>query len=64
MSLTWRKSSRSGSGPSNCVELAIEDLRTHIRDTKDRDGGTLRVSRRAWASFLGEVKSGGLDLRR
>ncbi|KAA5836391.1 DUF397 domain-containing protein [Saccharopolyspora hirsuta] len=59
--LNWRKSSRSGSGASNCVELAIGESVTCIRDTKDRDGGTLRVGQPSWASFLATVKAGRLD---
>ncbi|GAA4611530.1 DUF397 domain-containing protein [Saccharopolyspora hordei] len=59
--LNWRKSSRSGSGASNCVELAITESATYVRDTKDRDGGTLRVDQPAWASFLASLKAGRLD---
>ncbi|TDD56609.1 DUF397 domain-containing protein [Saccharopolyspora elongata] len=57
--LKWRKS--RGSGTNNCVELAIGESATHIRDTKDRDGGTLRVHQHAWAGFLGDVKAGRFD---
>lgn len=59
--LNWRKSSRSGSGANNCVELAIGESATYIRDTKDRDGGTLCVNQRSWAGFLARVKTGHLD---
>ncbi|MEU6264279.1 DUF397 domain-containing protein [Saccharopolyspora shandongensis] len=59
--LSWRKSSRSGSGANECVELAIGEAATYIRDTKDRDGGTLRVHQRAWAGFLHDVKAGHFD---
>ncbi|MEV0698435.1 DUF397 domain-containing protein [Saccharopolyspora sp. NPDC050389] len=58
-SLNWRKSSRSGT--NNCVELAIGEAATHIRDTKDRNGGTLRVNQRAWAEFLSDIKAGHFD---
>ncbi|MER7077618.1 protein of unknown function [Saccharopolyspora kobensis] len=60
-SMIWRKSSRSGSGASNCVELAIGEAATYIRDTKDRDGGTLRVKHPSWTAFLATVKAGRLD---
>ncbi|MDA3645952.1 DUF397 domain-containing protein [Saccharopolyspora indica] len=59
--LNWRKSSRSGSGASECVELAIGESTTYIRDTKDRDGGTLRVNHPSWTAFLTRIKSGHLD---
>jgi hypothetical protein len=54
----WRKSSRS-SASGNCVEVA--DNLTEgvaVRDTKDRDGGTLAFQRSTWSSFLDGVKAG------
>jgi len=49
---SWRKSTRS-SGVSNCVEVA-DNLpgRVLVRDTKDRDGGTLTFDASAWRSFV------------
>ncbi|MFY1697843.1 DUF397 domain-containing protein [Solwaraspora sp. WMMA2101] len=49
---SWRKSTRSG-GVSNCVEVA-DNLpgRVLVRDTKDRDGGTLTFDGSAWRSFV------------
>lgn len=54
---TWRKSSRS-SGSGNCVELSIAATNTAVRDTKDRDGGTLSFSAKAFAAFLSATKAG------
>jgi hypothetical protein len=54
----WRKSSRS-SASGNCVEVA--DNLTEgvaVRDTKDRDGGTLLFEQDTWSAFLDGVKSG------
>lgn len=48
---TWRKSTRSG-GSGNCVELAVLPDVTGVRDTKDRDGGTLQFECRAFAAFV------------
>ncbi|WP_326554624.1 DUF397 domain-containing protein [Micromonospora sp. NBC_01813] len=53
----WRTSSRSGSNGGVCVEVA-DNLpgRVLVRDTKDRDGGTLTFGPDAWSSFVGFAK--------
>ena len=56
-SKTWVKSSYSGS-ENACVELAQTSAVAAIRDTKDRDGGTLAVPVSAFAAFLTVVKAG------
>ncbi|MEN3611888.1 DUF397 domain-containing protein [Plantactinospora sp. ZYX-F-223] len=52
----WRKSSRSSPNGGACVEVA-DNLpgRVLVRDTKDRDGGTLTFGPAAWRAFVGEV---------
>ncbi|MDG4765576.1 DUF397 domain-containing protein [Solwaraspora sp. WMMD406] len=52
----WRKSTRS-TGTGNCVEVAdnLPD-RVLIRDTKDRDGGTLSFGPAAWSAFVTHAK--------
>ncbi|PKW14119.1 DUF397 domain-containing protein [Saccharopolyspora spinosa] len=52
----WRKSTRSAS-QSNCVEVGAGTDVVGVRDTKDRDGGTLAFQSQAWASFLAAVKA-------
>jgi hypothetical protein len=47
----WRKSSYSTT-EANCVEVAVAPVVVGIRDTKDRDGGTLTVPAAAWSAFL------------
>ena len=49
----WRKSSRSSGNGGACVEVA-DNLPGVIlvRDTKDRDGGTLTFAPDAWAAFV------------
>jgi Domain of unknown function (DUF397) len=48
----WRKSSYSGNaGSANCVEAANTPGRVLIRDTTDRDGGTLSLTIEAWQTF-------------
>ncbi|MEV8637608.1 DUF397 domain-containing protein [Streptosporangium sp. NPDC051023] len=41
----WRKNSLSADGPS-CVEVAFIDDTVAVRDTKNRQGGTLRGATR------------------
>ncbi|MFF5210858.1 DUF397 domain-containing protein [Streptosporangium sp. NPDC000396] len=57
----WRKSSLSGSGAS-CVEVAFVDDAVAVRDTKDRDGGTLVFQRDDWKAFIEGVRQGKFDL--
>ncbi|APU12776.1 DUF397 domain-containing protein [Actinoalloteichus fjordicus] len=54
--MNWRKSSRSKSG-GNCVEIGQAPGVVGIRDTKNRDGGTLDVDRAGFAAFLAAVKA-------
>ncbi|GAA2904176.1 DUF397 domain-containing protein [Streptosporangium fragile] len=56
----WRKSSLSADGPS-CVEVAFVNEAVAVRDTKDREGGTLVFRRDEWAAFIGGIKNGGFD---
>ncbi|OZM71453.1 DUF397 domain-containing protein [Amycolatopsis antarctica] len=53
---TWRKSSYSGA-ENNCVELAVTPAETAIRDTKDREGGTLTVPSTAFAALLTDIRA-------
>ncbi|MEV4734605.1 DUF397 domain-containing protein [Saccharopolyspora sp. NPDC049426] len=47
----WRKSSHSGE-EGNCVEVGRGRDQIGVRDTKDRDGGTLRFDPETWHRFL------------
>jgi hypothetical protein len=53
MTPVWRKSTKSGGNGGACVEVA-DNLADHVlvRDTKDRDGGTLDFTPAAWAGFV------------
>ncbi|MFC0862439.1 DUF397 domain-containing protein [Sphaerimonospora cavernae] len=57
----WRKSSISG-GSGQCVEVAITDTVVGVRDTKNREGGTLVFNRDEWRAFLGGVRNGEFDI--
>ena len=54
--LSWRKSSYSGNGGSDCVEAGYAPGAVVVRDTKDRDGGTLAFSAHAWDAFVASLK--------
>ncbi|MGC4857465.1 DUF397 domain-containing protein [Micromonospora sp. DT4] len=53
----WHKSTRSGGNGGSCVEVA-DNLPNVVlvRDTKDRDGGTLHITPTAWKAFVGYAK--------
>ncbi|AVT37457.1 DUF397 domain-containing protein [Plantactinospora sp. BB1] len=53
----WRKSTRSGGSGGNCVEVA-DNLPgvVLVRDSKDRDAGTLAFDADAWRAFVGSAK--------
>lgn len=51
--LRWRKSSYSGSGGGDCVEVAAGPDAVYVRDSKAAGNGpVLRVGRLQWAAFV------------
>ncbi|MCC2275191.1 DUF397 domain-containing protein [Streptomyces sp. ET3-23] len=56
----WFKSSYSGAGATECVEVAQMDVCTAVRDSKHPQGSVLAFSRAAWSSFVGGIRRGGL----
>lgn len=48
----WRTSSYSSSGSNQCVEVGVAPGAVGVRDSKNREGGRLAVSRTAWAAFV------------
>jgi hypothetical protein len=53
----WRKSSYSGNGGANCVETGNAPGTVLVRDTTNRDGGTLALSSQAWRKFAAKIKA-------
>jgi len=53
--MDWRKSSYSQNG-GNCVETASGAGNVLVRDTTNRDGGTLVVSAAAWQAFTAGIR--------
>ncbi|MFF2944147.1 DUF397 domain-containing protein [Streptomyces niveus] len=50
--LVWFKSSYSGSGGGDCVEVAVATEAVHVRDSKGRPGPRLAFNAVAWTDFL------------
>lgn len=55
--LAWRTSSYSAANGA-CVEVSDTAAATFVRDTKDRLGGNLSVTRAAWRTFLSDLRRG------
>jgi uncharacterized protein DUF397 len=53
---SWRKSTYSGNGGSDCVEVGHAARVVLVRDTKDRDGVTLSVPADVWRALTEELK--------
>jgi hypothetical protein len=56
----WFKSSYSGSGSDTCVEVRIA-ASIGVRDTKNRDGGTLRLPPTSWSAFLAGLAAAPIE---
>jgi hypothetical protein len=56
----WHKSTRSSGNSGNCVEVS-DNLpgRVLVRDTKDREGGTLTFAPDQWQGFVNLAKEIG-----
>jgi Domain of unknown function (DUF397) len=54
----WRKASYSGNGGGSCVEVGRAPRAVLVRDTTDRDGGTLAFNVKAWRAFTVKIGSG------
>jgi hypothetical protein len=53
--MEWRKSTYSSNGGQACIEVASADG-VMVRDTTNRDGGTLTFTTQAWATFTSYLK--------
>ena len=63
MTVTWRKSSRSGSGASNCVEVARTATETCFRDSKSPASGHLMFDTEGFHRFRTAIDAGRLERR-
>ena len=56
---SWRKSSFSGNGGPDCVEVADGDGAIVVRDTKHHGRGPVhRYSPAAWRAFVSALRTG------
>jgi hypothetical protein len=51
----WRKSTYSGANGGDCVETASGAGVVLVRDTTDREGGTLSFTASAWQTFTASL---------
>jgi Domain of unknown function (DUF397) len=59
----WRRSSYSGNGGGNCVEVTRSLPHVvAVRDSKDPHGPVLAIESARWRHFIAEVKAGRHDL--
>ncbi|MFF5584437.1 DUF397 domain-containing protein [Streptomyces hygroscopicus] len=56
--LRWRKSSYSGSGGGDCVEMAETRGAIYVRDSKYPEGPVLTLTAASWEAFLPYVGLG------
>jgi hypothetical protein len=52
----WRKSSKSSGNGGACVEAGDLSGEILVRDTTNRDGGTLMFTTDAWTVFTASLK--------
>lgn len=52
---SWRKSSYSGAGANDCVEVAVHTEVVGVRDSKNVDGPRLAFPANAWREFAESV---------
>ncbi len=53
----WRKSSYSGSGDNDCVEVAFATRAVGVRDSKNTSGPTLAFSPTAWRNYTRSTRA-------
>ncbi|MGK5532921.1 DUF397 domain-containing protein [Streptomyces sp. URMC 129] len=49
--VAWGKSSHSDASGGDCVEVGRCCGSVHVRDSKNKNGGQLTLSREQWAAF-------------
>lgn len=52
----WRKASYSGNNGGACIEVANGARTVTVRDSKDKNGPHLEISRETWHSFISRIQ--------
>jgi hypothetical protein len=52
----WRTA--KGCDGGQCVEIGAQDEIIMIRDSADREGGRIKLSRQQWLNFVATVRDG------
>jgi hypothetical protein len=60
--VTWRKSSASGGGGGDCVEVAFVEDSVLVRHSRDSSGPMLSFTPSEWRAFLTGTRNGEFDL--
>ena len=59
---TFKKSSFSGAGNANCVEVGMVITEVRLRDSKDPNSPVLCFTTSEWAAFIAGVKAEEFEL--
>lgn len=62
--ILWRTSTRSNSGPGQCVEVGPyvdHSRRIAVRDSKNRAGAVLTAAGAEWVGFVNGLRTGTFD---
>jgi hypothetical protein len=60
--LRWRKSSFSGNGGGNCVDVADDGTKIYVRNSKNPDGAVVAFTQSEWRAFISGAKNREFDL--
>lgn len=57
LDMGWRKSSHSGNGGGDCVEVGGSAGHVLVRDTRSRERGHVTVTTEKWRAFVADLKA-------
>jgi hypothetical protein len=60
--LHWRKSSFSGNGGANCVEVADDGENIYVRNSKNPGAAVTAFTQSEWRAFISGAKNREFDL--